>query len=274
MNDRMRQQRVLERKRALRRKRRKQQIIRRMLLAAVATVLVLTAAIKILSGPRKGERTAQLGQVVNPGQAYSTSTMSEGTYSQLGKKQRNEVCIVLDAGHGGKDSGTLWKSVYEKDINLTIVEKLEALLKEAGYQVIMTRSDDSRIVLKDRVKAAQDNQADIFVSVHQNALENDTVTNGIETYCSKQANIQSPSLAEAIHSALLGKTGARNLGVKTDSDFYVVENTTMPSCLVETGFLTEASEREKLLDDGYQTKIAEGIAEGIEQFLEEFVLAG
>lgn len=271
MDDRMRQRRALERRRALRRKRRRQQIIRRMFLTVVAAALVLTAAIKLLSGEKKGERTVQL---VNPGKVYSAPEMPEGTYSQMVKKERNEVCIVLDAGHGGKDSGTLWKSVYEKDINLAIVKKLEGLLKEAGYQVIMTRSDDSRMVLKDRVKVAADNQADIFVSVHQNALENDTVTNGIETYCSQKANTQSPSLADAIHSSLLGKTQARDLGVKKDSDFYVVENTTMPSCLVETGFITEASEREKLLDESYQMKIAEGIAEGIEEFLKEFVLAG
>lgn len=273
MDDRMRERRALERRRALRRRRRRQQIIRRVSLLIVAVVLTLTASIKILSNSGNNRRAAQAGQLVSQKETYGDPQMSESAHSSLGKKQRNEVRIVLDAGHGGKDSGTLWKSVYEKDINLAITRKLETLLKEEGFQVIMTRSDDSRMVLKDRIKVAEDNQADIFVSVHQNALEKDTVTNGIETYCSKQANIQSPSLAEAIHSALLGKTGARNLGVKTDSDFYVVENTTMPSCLVETGFLTEASEREKLLDDGYQTKIAQGIAEGILEFLEEFVLA-
>lgn len=176
--------------------------------------------------------------------------------------------IVLDAGHGGSDPGTVWEDVYEKDINLAIAMKVEEILQDAGYTVIMTRTDDSAVYLRERVELAEYHDADAFVSIHQNALENDTVTSGIEVYCNERSNQNSPALASAIHSALLGETGADDQGVENNSTLFVVRRCSVPACLVETGFLTSASERQLLLSETYQQQLAAGIAAGIQTFLQ------
>lgn len=176
--------------------------------------------------------------------------------------------IVLDAGHGGSDPGTVWEDVYEKDINLAIAMKVEEILQDAGYTVIMTRTDDSAVYLRERVELAEYHDADAFVSIHQNALENDTVTSEIEVYCNERSNQNSPALASAIHSALLGETGTDDQGVENNSTLFVVRRCSVPACLVETGFLTSASERQLLLSETYQQQLAAGIAAGIQTFLQ------
>lgn len=289
MDDRMRERRALEVRRARQRRRRQQQIIRRTCLAvAAALVLVITAAVS-LSRIRK----TQAGETVKREEMQGGPQTVDTTYEDLkdpaggdgaGEKEPvnrepveeepEEICVVVDPGHGGKDPGTLWEgsdgeAVYEKDINLEIALKLEALLKEAGYKVVMTREGDTYPNLSERVQVAAKNQADVFVSIHQNAVDNSTTITGMEIYCNEASNRKSPDLANAIFDAVLANTGAKSLGVVTDSDFVVVENNTMPACLIETGFLTTPGERKKLLDDDYQEEIARGILEGINQFFEE-----
>lgn len=198
---------------------------------------------------------------------YSTGHTSFLSYQSTGAASNSKV-IVLDPGRGGSDPGTVWGDVYEKDINLAIAEKLEKILQDAGHTVIMTRTDDTSVFLRERVQRAEYNHADIFVSVHQNALENDTITSGIEVYCNEYSNQNSPALASAIHNALLQETGAVDQGVETASNLFVVRRCSVPACLVETGFLTSAEERQLLLSDQYQQKIAVGIANGIETYLQ------
>ena len=183
-----------------------------------------------------------------------------------------ESCIVLDAGHGGTDPGTLWEDIYEKDINLAITKKVKKTLEEAGYQVVMTRDGDDRTVLKERVQVAEKNNTAVFVSIHQNALENNTSTKGIQIFYNKYSNRYSKALAESIHTNLLDATGAEDRGNKEDDELYVLNHTTVPACLVETGFLTSKEERKLLLDEEYQQKLAEGIAKGIIEFLERGLL--
>lgn len=283
MDDRMRERRALEHRRALQRKRRQQQIIRRTCLTVIAAVLVVTAVVS-LSKMRRSQAGEAVSQNVNQGSPQTVDTTYKnvdnfkndeeaGKVGETGEtsdeEEQEEICVVVDPGHGGKDPGTLWKNTYEKDINLDIALKLEKLLKEAGYKVVMTRDDDTYPNLSDRVQVAERNQADAFVSIHQNAVENSTTISGMEIYCNEDSDSKSPDLANAIFDSVLEKTGAKSLGVVTDSDFVVVENNTRPACLIETGFLTTPSEREKLLDDDYQEKIAEGILEGLNVFFEK-----
>ncbi len=251
--------------------RRRKQLLCRMGLSAAGLILAVVLVGRLISAFRgsgvetdNGQWEGQEMMAGNDAQKQQTSLMRE--------PEIHKPVIVLDAGHGGKDPGTMAQGVYEKDINLAIVQKLQKLLEEKGYQVVLTREADTFLTLSERVKTAEDAGALVFVSIHQNALENDTVTNGIQTYCSKAANPDSEKLADAIHSRVLGATGATDKGCHSDSDFYVVLNNTMPSCLVETGFLTAPAEHEKLVSEEYQEKIAQAVAEGIGAFLEEQAL--
>ena len=174
--------------------------------------------------------------------------------------------VVLDAGHGGKDQGASAETVIEKEINLEIAEKTRTVLKEAGYDVAMTRSGDRFVSLSDRAVYANRKKAKVFVSVHCNSAEE--MAEGIETFYGTGKTDGSFDLAEVIQEELIEKTDAKDRGVK-DAKYTVIMRTDMPSVLVETGFLNHEQERARLDSEEYQNLIAEAIAEGIMRYLEE-----
>ncbi len=210
--------------------------------------------------------------------------------------------IVIDAGHGGKDPGGVGPgNLKEKPIALSISKKIGALLSAKGYTVLLTRDTDRFIELKERTAFATKHKADLFLSIHANASEN-TKANGIETYyldvTSTDKNseliaarentysgysiqelesllkgiiVESKSkdsrrLAQHVQQELVNTTGAADRGVK-HARFVVLIGTTVPAILIETGFITNPSERQKLLSDTYQQKIASAVVRGIEKFL-------
>lgn len=274
----MMEQRDRERRRAIRRKRRQRQMIKRLLLC-VAAVAVIGFGIKVIVAgmmerPEKDSTTEVQDKEQNISDGWQKPDREEPEEQEPEEPVKQEPeepkdpCIVLDAGHGGTDPGTMWKDIMEKDINLAITKKLKNILEEAGYQVVVTREGDDRTVLNERIRIAQENNTLAFVSIHQNALEKDTVTDGIQVFYNQNTNRSSEELARSVHSCLLQATGARDRELLGDSNLYILKNTNVPACLVETGFLTNTKERKKLLDEDYQQTIAEGIAEGILNFLE------
>jgi len=174
--------------------------------------------------------------------------------------------IAIDPGHGGIDPGTFYEDVREDEINYSIALLVREYLENLGYRVILTRDDGETMSIEDRVKIAGDNNADILVSIHQNALENDTVTNGIETWYNKSKNKLSKRLAKYIQENTVAATGARDRGLRPDKKLIITRKADMPSCLSETGFITSTAERANLVSEDYQKKIASGIVAGIEEF--------
>ena len=213
--------------------------------------------------------------------------------------------IVLDAGHGGHDPGTNWGGVYEKHVALSITLKVGKLIKEnfPDVKVIYTRDDDTFVELYERANIANRNHADLFISIHCNAVNN-TSPYGSETYTlglhrtednfevAKRENqviyleedyeenyhgfdpnspesyiifslYQSQNLANSI--ALAAKiqqefkdAGRHNRGVK-QAGFLVIRETSMPSVLVETGFVSNSNERKFLNSYEGQMKMARSI---------------
>lgn len=173
--------------------------------------------------------------------------------------------IVVDAGHGGYDGGAVYEGICEKDINLSVALKLEKVLKERGYKVVMTRSTDKFVKLRNRAYIANSSGADLFVSLHANAAANAPYFAGVYTYRCPGSS-RGLKLANAIQSEVCAKTGAINRGVLSEK-FYVVTATTMPAVLVEMGFMSNHNELMKLIDSTYQDKIVDGIAQGIDDYL-------
>ena len=210
--------------------------------------------------------------------------------------------IVIDPGHGGKDPGALGTSTRrEKGIVLSISEKLRELLTAKGYTVLMTRETDRFIPLKQRTEFAIQHKADLFLSIHANGSEISRA-NGIETYyldvtstddtaekVAARENIDSgysiqeletllegliresksedsKRLAQYVQRALVQSTGAADRGVK-HARFVVLIGTKVPAILIETGFVSNAVEGQKLATSAYQYKVATAIAEGVERFL-------
>ena len=175
--------------------------------------------------------------------------------------------IVLDPGHGGRDGGCVCGGVLEKDINLKIAQRTALLLQEQGYQVVLTRHGDEWIDKAERVESANERKAAVYVSIHQNSCELADVS-GIETwYGENDLTESSQKLAQLIEKAVVRATDANERELVADDELCVVNRSRMPSCLIETGFLSNKEERKKLCSDEYQEKIASGIAEGIVSYL-------
>ena len=145
----------------------------------------------------------------------------------------------------------------------------QAKLEKEYSRVIMTRTEDVNVYLNERARIANRENADLFISIHQNALEDDDVTSGIETWYNPVKDTESKILAQNIQENIIKTTNANDLGIKESKGLIVTQKTEMPSCLVETGFLSSTKERQKLAQDDYQDKIVEGIYNGIKSYFEE-----
>lgn len=208
-------------------------------------------------------------QAVQSGAEAGTEDMGQAVEEELTAVQAEQKVsmIVVDPGHGGEDGGSERGGVLEKDVNLAIALALEERLLDMGYEVALAREGDSYRVKEDRVKMANEIQADVYVSIHQNTYK-DRGVEGIEIWYDEQdTDRDSESLARLIHEETTRLTGAVRRGLKDGSGLHVTGKTKMPACLIETGFLSNADEREKLITREYQEKIAEGIARGIHQYL-------
>jgi N-acetylmuramoyl-L-alanine amidase len=217
------------------------------------------------------------------------------------------ITIVLDPGHGGKDSGAVGiLGLKEKDVVLSIAKYCAEILREKGFRVVLTRDSDVFIPLAQRVKIANDAKADLFVSIHANA-STDPSAKGIEVFflnaTSNQKALKIAALendvpleqmgtinkiiislinqAKLKESAILAKdvddsiysvtkpiyTGLINRGID-QAPFYVLVGTNCPSILIETLFITNPKDNEYLKDPSYQQTIAKGIANGLIEYLD------
>ncbi|TVY11706.1 AMIN domain-containing protein [Paenibacillus cremeus] len=172
--------------------------------------------------------------------------------------------VVIDPGHGGKDTGAISITKRnEKDFVLSLGKKVVALLqKEPMIEPIMTRSDDTFIELADRAAMANEAGADLFVSIHANSAPGETAR-GAETYYYTE---QSQDFAALMHKYLIDGTGFPDRKVKQDR-FYVIKNTTMPSVLLEIGFLTNHIDEAAMYQDAFQNQVAASLVAAIKKQL-------
>lgn len=194
----------------------------------------------------------------------------------------NKFTIVIDAGHGGIDGGAVGAcGELEKDYNLSVAKKIEALCKVVGVKCVMTRSEDKLVVdesvkkklkmhdLKNRVEIAENAEHPIFLSIHMNNFP-DKKYSGLQVWYSPNDE-RSSSLAAIIQvyaKTFLDESNARETK-KATSSIYVLDRLQVPAVLVECGFMSNDEEREKLGSDEYQTKLAAVIFSAVCEFMEE-----
>ena len=184
-------------------------------------------------------------------------------------EEEKQKLIVIDAGHGDEDPGSSISNVDEKDLNLQIALKLKSALEEEGYEVMMTRSDDTYLTLTERAEFANEVEADLFISIHQNSYIDDSTVSGIEVYYNESTKTESDEvLAQFIQTELVETTGARDRGIRAYDELVVTRKTEMPAGLVELGYMTNKSELSLLQSDAYQYKLVTGMVNGINQFFE------
>lgn len=191
-----------------------------------------------------------------------------------------ELIVVIDAGHGGEDSGAVANSVLEKDINLEIALKLRDMLKASGIEVKMIRESDVSIYdtasgtirerkvsdLKNRVKIVNNNKKNILVSIHQNKFEQSKYS-GAQMFYSTN-NDKSQILAENIRKSITGLIQPENKRElkKGGSDIYLLNKAAVPAVIVECGFISNEEEAKNLSNEEYQSKMAFAIYCGILEY--------
>lgn len=173
--------------------------------------------------------------------------------------------VVIDAGHGGHDNGGQWGKVYEKHLALDTAVRLKKRLDAMGYKTVMTRSSDYFVSLPQRVAIGNSHKNAIFVSIHFNYTWKQHVS-GLETF---YHNREGQRLAQFVQNSLVRNTRTVDRNAKF-ARYYVIRNSSLPSILVEGGFVSNAEERERMKSGDYREAIAKAVAEGIHRYRRGF----
>ncbi len=187
----------------------------------------------------------------------------------------NNRVIAIDAGHGGWDPGKTGKTgMNEKDINLDIANKLCTFLEDAGAEVYLTRPSDDALGktkskdMKERIDIIKNSEADIMISIHQNAFPKPNAK-GAQSFYFKQSQ-DGKLLAECIQKSLIQSLDEKNSRVaKENNNYYILKNTQIPSVIIECGFLSNPDEETKLNNEDYRLKTAWAIFDGIRTYFDE-----
>lgn len=177
--------------------------------------------------------------------------------------------VILDAGHGGYDGGATCDNGLEKDINLSLSLKAKEELVKRGYDVFLTRPEDEFVGLNKRAELAN-NQSDALcmVSIHQNSVDGYPEVSGIEAWTYERGGCI--ELAEILVNKVSEATGAKNRGSFFRTNLVVTSKTTMPSVIIECGYLSNPDEALLLTTDDYQRLIVNGIADSVEEFISTY----
>lgn len=199
----------------------------------------------------------------------------EGSY-MVGnhKAEKGEVCVVIDAGHGGDDPGKIGiNKEKEKDINLKIAKELKKLLEKEDIKVVMTRTDDAGLYqqssnnkkvedMRKRCEIISKAKPVFTVSIHQNSYPEESVK-GAQVFYYGQSQ-EGKKLAEILQKSLVANLDPENhREAKANESYYLLRKTESPTVIVECGFLSNSEEAELLATEEYQKKVAEAVKMGI-----------
>lgn len=183
--------------------------------------------------------------------------------------------FYIDPGHGGVDPGAVYKDLKESDINLIFAKKMGEDIEELGGTVFYTRDDNydlsstsinrKRSDLSNRIKIINDSKADIYLSIHVNS-ENSNSWYGSQIFYTMQ-NTQSIEIATSIQKKLK-ESDISKRKISIIKNTYMYDKILIPGVLIETGFLSNYSDRKKLQDDDYISKFSENIVIGIMEYFE------
>ncbi len=196
-----------------------------------------------------------------------SGSLDWSSLNNLPEISNGRVVVVLDPGHGGPDPGAVGiGGLSEIDIVDPVANRVAELLRESGVEPILTRTGNYDLDLDPRVDLANRVQANLFVSIHANAISMSRPdVNGIETYYFQSGD----RLAETIHASLIDATGSNDRGVRT-ARFYVLRYTDMPAVLLELGFVTGDQDAPRLRNPDYQETLARSIARGILEYIDRY----
>lgn len=188
------------------------------------------------------------------------------TGSQYARSISNisEATIVIDAGHGGRDSGAVSadNSIFEKDITLSTAILLRNRLQDAGANVILSRSSDEFVSLDNRVITGHNYQADLFISLHYDAIEVANSMSGTTTYYYSESNLE---LANTVNRYLAQLGPLNNNGVR-HGNYYVLRANNQPSILLELGYMNSDIDIQHIDTIAYQSTIVEAVYQALREY--------
>lgn len=211
--------------------------------------------------------------------AYTAKQVDDDVVITMKNTNGNsEKIILLDAGHGGNDPGSINGNYYEKKFNLAILLKLKEMLENEGYTVYATREDDTTLTVNDRVSIATEDypEASLYVSIHNNSVENKNYSGTLVMYCPRDTSeygITNKQFASYVLEELVEKLDTINKGFivvkETDTSKRVLTEVPMPSILCEVAFVSNDAEVARLNTEEFQESAALAIFNGIEKALDD-----
>lgn len=238
-------------------------IKKRTLIYAFAALLAVSAA--VIAGAVK-----EAGDDID-------AVLTEGEAGMSGK------VILVDPGHGGFDGGASANGITEKDINLGVARKLKECIEEKGGKAVMTREEDISTAdenrkdgssakssdLKRRRAMVQESGANMFISIHMNKFPQ-TEYWGAQVFYAANSE-ESSRLGEVLQTTIAQtlNDGNTRAAKKSDGSIFILKNASVPSAIVECGFLSNTQEAEKLKTEEYQSSLAQAICAGIEKYFEQ-----
>ena len=218
------------------------------------------------------------GLLVTVGMLYLAKELAVHTTGDTVVNAKEQVCIVLDAGHGGDDPGNIGiNGSREKDINLAITLRVKEYLEANGIQVVLTREDENGLYeqgasnkkvqdMKKRIAIIEEAQPLATVSIHQNSYTEEYV-NGAQVFYYKDSK-EGETLAALLQESLRARLNPENhRQMKANDSYYLLKKTQIPTVIVECGFLSNSREAELLSSEEYQDKVAWAVFMGIMQFV-------
>ena len=191
-----------------------------------------------------------------------------------------EKLVIIDPGHGGKDTGSQAirdgvEILNEKDVNLDVALRLNEMLKAAGVSTYILRETDTTITLYERPSLANAANGDLYVAIHNNSSENPSA-NGVETFYYSKASesdygINSKDLAELAQAELSSTIGISSRGAKSEPAYAVLNKTQMPAIIIEGAFLSNTDNLKLMMTDEFRQNYALATARSIIQILNKSV---
>lgn len=184
--------------------------------------------------------------------------------------------ILIDAGHGGVDPGAVGKISLEKDITLTVSQRVKFLVQQAGGKAIMVREEDvdlgtaqgllkrKREDLAQRIQLAEDEGADVYLSIHVNSSPNARLIGPQVFYYADSA--EGKLLAQSIQEQLNSLAGGRRVA-KGNQELFILKKANRAAVMIELGFLSNGEEEQKLNDSNYQQQLAVAVYQGLANYM-------
>lgn len=190
--------------------------------------------------------------------AFCLALFVGGEVAAVAEERLRFSTVVIDAGHGGKDGGSVWNGLIEKKLCLDVAKRVETALKSRGLKTVMTRRTDTFVELERRARIANRVRSSVFVSIHFNGSRKTIISGGEVYYRSPRGKRIATAISRSIKSKVTG--GTRGI---FHGNYKVLRETEMPAVLVECGYLSNKREALRCADPAHRQKLADAIVSGL-----------